>query len=260
MTKKYSAVLIILFVILFGTNNASAQGDTITTASGLKYIIVSGGDGKPTVPGMLAIVHYDGYLLDGKKFDSSRDRNEPLEFALGESQVIKGWDEGVALMKIGDKYRFIIPSNLAYGSKGAGNVIPPDATLIFDVEVMGIDKVRKSIGDEMLGIIFEKNIDDAIKRYYEAKEKSFDDYNFKETQLNMLGYNLLQGQRNKEAIRILQMNAELFPESANVYDSLGEAYMIDGNKDEAIKNYRKSLELNPANENGKLMLQKLEAK
>ncbi|MBS1493443.1 MAG: FKBP-type peptidyl-prolyl cis-trans isomerase [Bacteroidetes bacterium] len=256
MIKKLLTFLIILLAVKF----SYAQSDTVTTASGLKYIVVSATGDKPTVAGMVAIVHYDGYLLDGKKFDSSRDRNEPLEFVLGEGQVIKGWDEGIALMKIGDKYRFIIPPNLAYGTKGSGNVIPPNSTLIFDVEVLGIDKARKSIGDEMLGITFEKNVDEAIKRYYEAKEKSFDDYNFKEGQLNVLGYDLLQGKRTKDAIKVLELNVKMFPKSSNVYDSLGEAYMLDGNKELAIKNYKKSLELNPGNENAKNMLKELEAK
>jgi tetratricopeptide (TPR) repeat protein len=255
MTKNF----LILFVILLTVKLSYAQ-DTITTASGLKYIVLNGSGDKPTVAGMVAIVHYDGFLLDGKKFDSSRDRNEPFEFVLGESQVIKGWDEGVALMKIGDKYRFVIPSNLAYGSKGAGNVIPPDATLVFDVEVLGIDKARKSIASEMLMITFEKNLDEAIKRYYEAKEKEFDDYNFKEGQLNELGYNLLQGQRYDDAIKIFELNISLFPNSANVYDSMGEGCMLKGSKELAILNYKKSLELNPNNDNAKKMLQQLEAK
>ncbi|MBN8570230.1 MAG: FKBP-type peptidyl-prolyl cis-trans isomerase [Ignavibacteria bacterium] len=258
--KKY--LFLTLTILLFANFSFAqdTQGDTITTASGLKYIVVNASGDKPTVPGMVAIVHYDGYLLDGKKFDSSRDRNEPLEFVLGEGQVIKGWDEGVALMKIGDKYRFIIPSNLAYGSKGAGNVIPPDATLVFDVEVMGIDKARKSIASEMLMITFEKNIDEAIKRYHEAKEKEFDDYNFKEGQLNELGYNLLQGKRYDDAIKVFELNIKMFPNSANVYDSMGEGCMLKGSKELAILNYKKSLELNPNNDNAKKMLQQLEAK
>ena len=255
MIKNFLDVIAVLFCF-----NFSFAQDTITTASGLKYIVITSSGGKETVPGMMAIVHYDGYLLDGKKFDSSRDRNEPFEFELGGGQVIKGWDEGVAIMKIGDKYRFVIPPNLAYGERGAGNVIPSNSTLVFDVEVLGIDKVRKSIGDEMLLIIFEKNIDEAIKRYYEAKEKSFDEYNFKEAQLNTLGYNLLQGQRYKDAVKIFELNAKEFPLSANVYDSLGEGCMLDGQKELAIKNYKKSLELNPQNDNAKQMLQKLEAK
>ena len=255
--KKY---LFLTLTILLCAKFSFAQTDTITTPSGLKYIVVNGSGEKPTVAGMVAIVHYDGFLLDGKKFDSSRDRNEPFEFILGEGQVIKGWDEGVAMMKIGDKYRFVIPSNLAYGERGAGGVIPPNATLIFDVEVLGIDRARIAIGDEMLGIIFEKNVDEAIKRYYEVKENHADDYNLKEGQLNILGYNLLQGQRNKDAIKIFELNAKEFPNSANVYDSLGEACMIDGDKAQAIMNYKKSLALNPGNDNAKKMLQQLEAK
>ncbi len=254
--KKYLVLLIMLFAINF----TFAQSDTVTTTSGLKYIVLTNSDGKPTVKDMVAIVHYDGYLLDGKKFDSSRDRNQPFEFQLGGGQVIKGWDEGVALMKIGDKYRFIIPPELAYGPKGAGAVIPPNATLIFDVEVLGIDKFRPFISDQLFSVIFEQNVDEAIKKYYELKKNNFDDYNFKEDQLNSLGYSLLQGNRNKDAIKILELNVAEFPQSANVYDSLGEACMIDGNKAAAVANYKKSLELNPSNDNAKKMLQQLDAK
>lgn len=258
MKKIYLALLIIL-----AANISFAQStDTITTSSGLKYLVLNSSGGNPTQPGMMAIVHYDGFLLDGKKFDSSRDRNQPFEFQLGEGQVIKGWDEGVTLMKIGDKYRFIIPSELGYGARGAGNVIPPNATLVFDVEVLGIDKARRSIGDEMLAIIFEKqNVDEAIARYYELKSGSeADDYNFKESELNTLGYTLLQGNRNKDAVKIFELNAREFPNSANVYDSLAEGCMLDGNKELAIANYEKSLELNPENDNAKKMLEQLKAK
>jgi peptidylprolyl isomerase len=254
--KKYFVLLIILFAV--NISFSRVVEDTVTTPSGLKYIVKQNSGGSPTVPGMMAIVHYDGYLLDGKKFDSSRDRSEPFEFELGAGQVIKGWDEGVALMKIGDKYRFIIPSNLAYGSKGAGKVIPPDATLVFDVEVLGIDKVRKSIASEMLAITFEKNVDEAIKRYYEVKAAGSDEYNMKENELNVLGYDLLQGQRNADAIKIFELNVKEFPNSANAYDSLGEGCMIDGKKELAIAYYKKSLELNPNNDNAKKMLQELE--
>ncbi|MEC8324108.1 MAG: FKBP-type peptidyl-prolyl cis-trans isomerase, partial [Bacteroidota bacterium] len=83
-------------------------------------------------------VHYKGQLSDGTIFDSSYKRNQPIEFSLGMGQVIRGWDEGVALLKVGDKARFVIPSHLAYGSRGAGGVIPPNANLIFDVELMSV--------------------------------------------------------------------------------------------------------------------------
>ena len=109
-----------------------------TTASGLRYIDFGGGDGDAAKAGDHVSVHYTGTLEDGRKFDSSRDHNQPFTFHLGQGQVIKGWDEGVAGMQVGDKRRLIIPSDLGYGSRGAGGVIPPNATLIFEVELLGI--------------------------------------------------------------------------------------------------------------------------
>lgn len=109
-----------------------------TTPSGLKYIVVKEGTGPQATAGQSAMVHYSGYLLDGKMFDSSVKRGEPFTFQLGQGGVIAGWDEGVALMKVGAKYRFIIPASLGYGANGAGGVIPPNATLIFDVELLGL--------------------------------------------------------------------------------------------------------------------------
>lgn len=112
--------------------------DTLTTASGLKYIVVKKGDGAQAAAGKTVDVHYTGYLMDGKVFDSSVERGEPISFPLGQGMVIPGWDEGIALMQVGDKIRLILPSNLAYGASGAGGVIPPNATLIFDCELMNV--------------------------------------------------------------------------------------------------------------------------
>lgn len=106
------------------------------TNSGLRYKILQKGTGNKAQKGKNVSVHYKGMLLDGSTFDSSYSRKEPIEFTLGIGQVIAGWDEGIQLLKVGDKARFVIPSDLAYGSRGAGGVIPPDATLIFDVELM----------------------------------------------------------------------------------------------------------------------------
>lgn len=106
------------------------------TNSGLRYKILQKGTGAQAQKGKTVSVHYKGMLLDGSTFDSSYSRKEPIEFTLGIGQVIAGWDEGIQLLKVGDKARFVIPSDLAYGSRGAGGVIPPDATLIFDVELM----------------------------------------------------------------------------------------------------------------------------
>ncbi len=108
------------------------------TPSGLRYKILQEGSGKKATSGAQVSVHYKGQLADGTVFDSSYQRKEPIDFQVGVGQVIAGWDEGLLLLKVGDKARLVIPSNLAYGSRGAGGVIPPDATLIFDVELMSV--------------------------------------------------------------------------------------------------------------------------
>ena len=108
------------------------------TESGLRYQMIQNGDGTKAESGKTVSVHYKGQLTDGTVFDSSYKRNQPIDFTLGIGQVIPGWDEGISLLKVGDKARFVIPSELAYGSRGAGGVIPPDATLIFDVELVNV--------------------------------------------------------------------------------------------------------------------------
>ncbi len=108
------------------------------TASGLRYKIINKGSGAKAESGKNVSVHYEGSLINGTVFDSSYKRNDPISFQLGIGQVIPGWDEGIALLEVGDKARFVIPSALAYGSAGAGGVIPPDAILVFDVELMGV--------------------------------------------------------------------------------------------------------------------------
>jgi FKBP-type peptidyl-prolyl cis-trans isomerase len=114
------------------------MAEQVTTPSGLKYEDLAAGNGATARGGQKAKVHYTGWLTSGQKFDSSVDRNEPFEFTLGAGQVIKGWDEGVAGMQIGGKRRLTIPAHLAYGSRGAGGVIPPNAELIFEVELLGL--------------------------------------------------------------------------------------------------------------------------
>ena len=127
-----------------GTTTASAQevGKTVTTPSGLQIIDTQIGTGASPRPGQTCVMHYTGWLYQGgakgQKFDSSLDRRQPFEFPIGRGAVIRGWDEGVASMKVGGKRTLIIPPNLGYGARGAGGVIPPNATLIFEVELLGV--------------------------------------------------------------------------------------------------------------------------
>lgn len=141
-------VVIISLIIFIGgckqvennTVTTNEVGKEITTPSGLKYTDLTVGQGVQPKQGDRVVVHYTGTLTDGTKFDSSVDRDQPFVFTIGVGEVIKGWDEGVSTMKVGGKRKLIIPSTLGYGSKGAGGVIPPNATLVFDVELLNIEK------------------------------------------------------------------------------------------------------------------------
>lgn len=112
--------------------------DEVTTTSGLKYVDEVVGSGDAPTKGKKVRVHYTGRLTDGKKFDSSVDRGQPFEFTIGVGQVIQGWDEGVMSMKVGGKRQLRIPASLGYGARGAGGVIPPNADLVFDVELLAV--------------------------------------------------------------------------------------------------------------------------
>jgi peptidylprolyl isomerase len=134
--------LLVLAVVSLACSQApqgsGGDGQEQSTPSGLKYTDLVVGTGAQPQPGQTAVVHYTGWLLDGQKFDSSKDRGQPFSFPLGRGQVIKGWDEGVASMKVGGKRVLIIPPDLGYGTRGAGGVIPPNATLKFEVELLDV--------------------------------------------------------------------------------------------------------------------------
>ena len=150
--EKLIVVLLLLAAIAIpacvqneGKPAAALQGQTaapvqVTTASGLGYTDLVVGTGPRPSPGKPVKVHYTGWLENGTKFDSSVDRGEPFVFVIGAGEVIPGWDEGVMTMKVGGKRKLVIPPQLGYGSRGAGGVIPPDATLIFEVELLDLPK------------------------------------------------------------------------------------------------------------------------
>ena len=113
---------------------------TITTQSGLQYLDITLGNGATAKAGQPVTVHYTGWLTDGSKFDSSKDRNDPFQFNLGASEVIRGWDEGVQGMQVGGVRKLTIPATLGYGARGAGRDIPPNATLVFEVELLDVGR------------------------------------------------------------------------------------------------------------------------
>jgi peptidylprolyl isomerase len=141
VTSAIAAALVAVLP-LGASHSAKAQGKTMTTPSGLQITDITVGTGATPKSGQTCVMHYTGWLYEngakGKKFDSSVDRGEPFEFKIGMRQVIAGWDEGVATMKVGGKRTLVIPPNLGYGARGAGGVIPPNATLIFEVELLGV--------------------------------------------------------------------------------------------------------------------------
>jgi asparagine N-glycosylation enzyme membrane subunit Stt3 len=234
---------------------ASAR-QAVTTPSGLTVVVTHRANGRRPQPGETVLVHYTGTLSDGTKFDSSHDRNEPIAFPLGEGAVIKGWDEGIAMLGVGDRAVLVIPPALGYGAKGAGRVIPPDATLVFVVTL--VDVKQSSVSKVFSKTLEAKGLDAAVAEYRDMRAKGFGEVYASEGDLNGLGYRLLNQKKIKEAIEVFKLNVEAYPKSANVYDSLGEAYMLDGQKEAAIAAYRKSLELDPKNANAAEMLQKLE--
>jgi peptidylprolyl isomerase len=144
LSRRTAALFAALFlaVVLPLPGTAFAAGETVTTSSGLKYIDTVEGKGASPKTGQTCVMHYTGWLFQngkkGAKFDSSVDRGQPFAFPLGVGRVIAGWDEGVASMKVGGKRTLIIPPGLGYGARGAGGVIPPNATLMFDVELIAI--------------------------------------------------------------------------------------------------------------------------
>ena len=138
LTRIVFALMLVLATACSSAPASGSGGQEVTTPSGLKYTDEVVGSGKEAKAGQTAVVHYTGWTTDGKKFDSSKDKNQPFQFPLGGGRVIKGWDEGVAGMKVGGKRILIVPPDLGYGARGFPPVIPPNATLKFEVELLDV--------------------------------------------------------------------------------------------------------------------------
>ena len=265
MIKAKPAIVLFSLCLLFSCIEIDAQTKArrtarpapaaITTPSGLTYLITKKGMGRLPKKGDTVVLHYTGMLTNGVKFDSSHDRNEPFAFKLGAGQVIKGYDEGLSKLRVGDQAILVIPSNLAYGSRGAGGVIPPDSKLIFVVEV--VDVKSTSMSDVLAKTLSEKGIEAMIAEFHRLKDAADPDLFVGESDINGFGYSLLRKRQVNEAIAVLKLNVEMYPQSANVYDSLGEAYALAGDKENAIENYRKALAIDPTMESAKQALKKL---
>ena len=234
---------------------APTNAAAVTTPSGLTYLITKKGTGRQPVTGETVVINYTGTLTNGVKFDSSHDREQPLSFKLGVGQVIKGWDEGVAKLRVGDQAILVIPGALAYGSKGAGGVIPPDATLIFVVEIL--DVKAKSLTDLLSTTLKEKGVEAMSAEFRRLKSVADPELYTSESDTNAFGYRLIRRNQINEAIEIFKLNVEAYPQSANVYDSLGEAYLLRGDKEKAIESYQKALAIDPTMESAKLALKRL---
>jgi tetratricopeptide (TPR) repeat protein len=254
-------ILSSLFVFCLAAVSIAQKNDTITTASGLKYFITHKGNGPAIKPGWLAIYDYTLTLTNGTKIDATYDRGTPFAQVYPSTHYIKGSNEAMGLLHVGDEAIVLMPYSLAYGEKGNGP-IPPKATLRFDIIMRDTkEKSLEMVLDSMLftkGDTTKTNIALVVKTFNDLKAKKFDGLYVSENDLNDMGYEIIK-KFPADAVELFKLNVDLYPNSFNVYDSLGEGYMDIGKKDLAIANYEKSLQLNPKNTNGEEMLKKLKA-
>ncbi|MCC5025475.1 MAG: FKBP-type peptidyl-prolyl cis-trans isomerase [Candidatus Synoicihabitans palmerolidicus] len=201
------------------------------------------------------MAHYTGTLDDGTVFDTSRDGGQPFAFTVGKRQVIKGWDEGFRLLQVGDHATLVIPPELAYGDKES-DTIPANSRLHFEVELVGLK--TPALADILKDRIDAAGVDAGRELYAEQKAGGFADAFVSEGQMNGLGYHYLFADNTEAALAVLQWNVEQFPESGNVYDSLGEAWVKAGDREAALANYRRSLELDPTNTNAEQFIAALQ--
>ena len=261
IAQQFKKLLTIAFACCMFTVCMAQKADTIKTSSGLKYIITTKGSGEALKPGWLAVCHYILKLTDGTKIDDSRERDVPLATPFLPGKVVKGFYEALSLLHVGDRGVFILPYNLGYGEYGKG-AIPPKATLVFDIELL--DTKAKSVQMVLDSVLFTKPVTESsipqteltIKTFKTLKKGKFKDIYVSENDLNAIGYELFK-KFPKDALEFFKLNAEQFPDSFNVYDSLGECYMVLEDGKNALKNYEKSLKINPDNKNAREMILKI---
>lgn len=233
--------------------------DTARTPSGVTCIFLQHGQGRRPKLGDIVVLRSTGVLEDGKEFRHPPDDGSPGWYWLLPGRQPEGIIEAMGLLHVGDSAVIVIPSSLGYGPKGGfKGAIPPNAPLTYVVELL--DVKSKEISSVLTETIKSGGIDAAVEQYRTLQQQDFPDVYVNEAQINGLGYNLLNEKKDsRAAIQIFQLNAQTFPNSANVYDSLGEAYAVSGQKSFAIESYKKALAIDPKKESSIQALKNLQA-
>lgn len=255
---RLAAILFLLTIYFVGAQSK----DTITTASGLKYFITHRSDGVAIDSGMVVLQHYTVWLTNGDTLDSSRPRKTPFVSEHPSTELIKGTNEVLSLMKVGDRGIFILPPHIAYGEKGKGPV-PSNATLIFDVEIMG--SLKSSVRNDLLNVLYGGSyavdsipqLKETLSLYRTMKQKAFAEvYSRGVADLIFVGKRLLD-KHPAEAAEVFKLNTETYPNSGKTFDLYAEAMLKMGDTLSAIEHYKRSIDIHPGNQNALKVLNAL---
>ncbi len=230
----------------------------ITTASGLTYVITHAAHGRRAQAGEVMFSHYTVLLADGKKIESSLDHGDPFGFTVGAGQVIKGMEEVMSKLGVGDEAVAIMPPQIAYGEKGAGSAIPPGATLVFLLHVTDLRAHDKVLSNVLQDLVTNQGLDAAVKRYQELKAAQFGDVYASEGELASLAYRLLRKKMFAEALTFLRLNTEAYPKSADAFANLADGLKKSGDKAQALQACQHALELDPKNADALELLAELQ--